>query len=114
MRAAPARRPLARPEPVLAAGDDARPRRVVAAAVRRGVERRDHQRSRYEETDREREQARELFGILIDEAAAEGYGEYRTHLGFMDKIASTYNWNNNSLMRLNEKITKQHTSYSYL
>lgn len=52
----------------------------------------------------EREKARELFGILIEEAAREGYGEYRTHLAYMDQIAATYNWNDNSLMRLNETI----------
>jgi len=48
--------------------------------------------------------AHDLFRILIDEAAAAGYGEYRTHLEFMDQIAGTYNWNDNALMRLNERL----------
>ncbi|KAL1971909.1 hypothetical protein VTN31DRAFT_1997 [Thermomyces dupontii] len=41
---------------------------------------------------------------MIDDAAALGYGEYRTHLALMDQIAGTYNWNNNALMRFNERI----------
>jgi 4-cresol dehydrogenase (hydroxylating) len=49
-------------------------------------------------------QANKLFGELIDAAAALGYGEYRTHLDFMDRIASTYDWNNHALWRLHEKI----------
>ena len=52
----------------------------------------------------EQKRARNLFELMIDEAAAEGYGEYRTHLAYMDKIAATYNWNDNSLMRLNETL----------
>ena len=48
--------------------------------------------------------AHELFSILVREAAEAGYGEYRTHLEFMDQIAQTYNWNDNALMRLNEKL----------
>ncbi|KAJ9404504.1 CAZyme family AA4 [Paecilomyces variotii] len=41
---------------------------------------------------------------MIDDAAKAGYGEYRTHLALMDQIAGTYNWNNNALMRFNEKL----------
>ncbi|MFT4585903.1 MAG: 4-cresol dehydrogenase (hydroxylating) [Gammaproteobacteria bacterium] len=48
--------------------------------------------------------AHELFETLVEEAAAAGYGEYRTHLEFMDQIAATYNWNDNALMRLNERL----------
>jgi hypothetical protein len=33
-----------------------------------------------------------------------GYGEYRTHLAFMDQIAGTYNWNDGALLKFNEKI----------
>ena len=43
----------------------------------------------YDEVERRR--AHELFGVLIDDATAHGYGEYRTHLNFMDTIANTYN-----------------------
>lgn len=41
---------------------------------------------------------------MIAECAAEGYGEYRTHLLFADQVASTYNYNNGALMRFNETI----------
>ncbi|KAF2185912.1 vanillyl alcohol oxidase [Zopfia rhizophila CBS 207.26] len=41
---------------------------------------------------------------MIDDAAALGYGEYRTHLVLMDQVAGTYNWNDNALMRFNEKM----------
>ncbi|TFK47732.1 FAD-linked oxidase-like protein [Heliocybe sulcata] len=41
---------------------------------------------------------------MIAEAAAQGYGEYRTHLIFMDQIARTYGWGDQALMRLNETI----------
>jgi len=53
---------------------------------------------------RERERLYELLNLLIDEAAAAGYGEYRTHLGLMDQIAATYNWNDNALMRFNQRV----------
>ena len=46
----------------------------------------------------------ELMNAMIDDAAARGYGEYRTHLDFMDRIAGTYNWNDAALMRVNQRI----------
>jgi 4-cresol dehydrogenase (hydroxylating) len=45
--------------------------------------------------------AREVFGILVQEAAQAGYGEYRTHIAFMDQIAQTYGWNNGAIGKLN-------------
>ncbi len=45
-----------------------------------------------------------LMREMIDECAAKGFGEYRTHLLFADQVASTYNWNNSALMRFNETI----------
>ncbi len=51
-----------------------------------------------------KQRAYQLFDILIREAAEAGYGEYRTHLAFMDQVAATYNWNDNSLARLNNKL----------
>ncbi|KAI0172496.1 vanillyl alcohol oxidase [Hypoxylon sp. FL1284] len=45
-----------------------------------------------------------LMREMIDECAAKGYGEYRTHLLFADQVAGTYNWNNSALMNFNEKI----------
>ncbi len=47
---------------------------------------------------------KELFEVLVDEATSKGYGEYRTHLDYMDKISGTYNWNNRALARVNEAI----------
>jgi hypothetical protein len=41
---------------------------------------------------------------MVDDAAKEGYGEYRTHLLLADQVAGTYNWNNNALMRFHEQI----------
>jgi len=47
---------------------------------------------------------RKLFSALIAETAAAGYGEYRTHLGWMDRVMDTYGFNNHALRRFNEKI----------
>jgi 4-cresol dehydrogenase (hydroxylating) flavoprotein subunit len=45
-----------------------------------------------------------LFKVLVGEAAAEGYGEYRTHIQYMDSIAATYSWNDNALMKMHQTI----------
>lgn len=45
-----------------------------------------------------------LFNALIGETAKAGYGEYRTHLGWMDTVMDTYDFNNHALRRLNERI----------
>jgi 4-cresol dehydrogenase (hydroxylating) len=47
---------------------------------------------------------RELFNILVKKAADAGYGEYRAHLAFMDSVAGTYSFNDNALLRFNERI----------
>lgn len=47
---------------------------------------------------------RKLFDALIDETATAGYGEYRTHLGWMDKVNDTYNFNGGAQRRLNEAV----------
>jgi len=51
-----------------------------------------------------RNNVRACIRAMIDDAAKLGYGEYRTHLAFMDQIAGTYNWNDNALMKFNENI----------
>ncbi|KAJ5746546.1 vanillyl-alcohol oxidase [Penicillium odoratum] len=51
-----------------------------------------------------RNNARASVRPMVDDAAKRGYGEYRTHLTFMDQIAGTYNWNDGALMKFNEKI----------
>ncbi|KAI1609903.1 hypothetical protein EDD36DRAFT_59544 [Exophiala viscosa] len=45
-----------------------------------------------------------LMRELIDEGAKKGYGEYRTHLLYMDQVAGTYKWGNGALGRFNETI----------
>lgn len=45
-----------------------------------------------------------MIKTLIKDAAAHGWGEYRTHLAVMDQIAETYNFNDGALMKLNETI----------
>jgi 4-cresol dehydrogenase (hydroxylating) flavoprotein subunit len=52
----------------------------------------------------ERQRLDELFKLLVKEAAAEGYGEYRTHIRYMDTIAGTYSWNDNALLKMHEAI----------
>ncbi len=52
----------------------------------------------------EKRRVLELCNVLVQEAAAAGYGEYRTHLALMDQIAGTFNWNDNALLRFNEKL----------
>ncbi len=55
-------------------------------------------------SDDEKQRAHELFGVLINDAAKLGYGEYRTHLSFMDQIADTYNYNDRALWRMHETL----------
>ena len=53
---------------------------------------------------KQRANALEAMRSLIQEAAEKGYGEYRTHLLLSDQVAETYSWNDNALMKLNEKL----------
>jgi 4-cresol dehydrogenase (hydroxylating) len=48
--------------------------------------------------------ARELFTRLVTEAAADGHGEYRTHVAFMDLVAAQYDFNDHALRRFTEAI----------
>jgi len=45
-----------------------------------------------------------FFRALVKDASDKRYGEYRTHIDYMDLVASTYDFNNNSLRRANEAI----------
>jgi FAD/FMN-containing dehydrogenase len=47
---------------------------------------------------------REIYRRLIKEAAARGWGEYRTHTTFMGDISNTYSFNNHVLRRFHETI----------
>ena len=52
----------------------------------------------------EKRKAHEVFGIMVREAAEAGYGEYRTHLSFMDQVAGTYNWNDNAQLKFQQQL----------
>ncbi|KAM0326371.1 hypothetical protein ACHAQA_006973 [Verticillium albo-atrum] len=78
----------------------------------------------FDKTDPEqRKAAHRCIELLIDDAAAEvcavlvpfirrptdnsmvqGYGEYRTHLCYMDQVASVYNWNGRAMLKFNEQL----------
>lgn len=45
-----------------------------------------------------------LFEALIKDSAAAGYGEYRTHLTYMDAVAETFDFNNHAMGRLNDRL----------
>jgi 4-cresol dehydrogenase (hydroxylating) len=45
-----------------------------------------------------------LFDVLVSDAAAQGYAEYRTHLDYMDAVAATFNFNDHALRRFNERV----------
>ncbi|MGD8809497.1 MAG: FAD-binding oxidoreductase [Gammaproteobacteria bacterium] len=47
---------------------------------------------------------RETFRRLVEVAAENGWGEYRTHTAFMDDCAAAYSFNDNALMKLHETI----------
>lgn len=47
---------------------------------------------------------RRLLSALIDETAKAGYGEHRTHLGWMDRVMDSFDFSNHALRRLNEKV----------
>jgi 4-cresol dehydrogenase (hydroxylating) len=59
----------------------------------------------YSKDDAEqKERVRKLFLALIADAKEQGYGEYRTHLSYMDDVAASYDFNHHALLKLNEKI----------
>ena len=47
---------------------------------------------------------KKLFDQLIVDARQEGYGEYRTHLDYMDPVAATYDFNDHALRKLNQRV----------
>jgi 4-cresol dehydrogenase (hydroxylating) len=48
--------------------------------------------------------ADKLFKALLEDARKAGFGEYRTHLSYMDAVADLSDFNNHALRRLNETI----------
>ncbi|WP_327312464.1 FAD-binding oxidoreductase [Streptomyces sp. NBC_01235] len=51
-----------------------------------------------------RQETLDLTRLLIREAAAEGYGEYRTHNALMDDVMATYNWGDGALLKFHERV----------
>ena len=47
---------------------------------------------------------REIFKRMIKVSAENGWGEYRTHVAFMDDVADAYSFNNYVLRRFNETL----------
>jgi len=47
---------------------------------------------------------REVFRSLIKVCAEHGWGEYRTHIAYMDDVANVYSYNNHSLWRFHETM----------
>ena len=47
---------------------------------------------------------REVFRRMIRVCADHGWGEYRTHIAYMDDVASMYSFNNHALWRFHETI----------
>jgi 4-cresol dehydrogenase (hydroxylating) len=45
-----------------------------------------------------------LFEALIRDTHAAGFGEYRTHIEFMDQVAATFDFNDHAMRRFNETI----------
>jgi len=47
---------------------------------------------------------RAMFSTLIAEGGRAGYGEYRTHISYMDEVADLYRWNDDALGRFNARL----------
>ena len=45
-----------------------------------------------------------MFRALVADASAHHYGEYRTHIDYMDLVANSYDFNDRALLRLNDKV----------
>ncbi len=45
-----------------------------------------------------------FFRALVADATANRYGEYRTHIDYMDLVAGTYDFNDHALRRVNEAV----------
>ena len=51
-----------------------------------------------------RQETLDVTRVLIKEAAAAGYGEYRTHNALMDDVMATFNWGDGALLTFHEQI----------
>ena len=55
-------------------------------------------------SERDRAAIRKMLPLMVKEAAAEGYFEYRAHLAFMDMIADQLDFNDGALNRFNRRL----------
>jgi 4-cresol dehydrogenase (hydroxylating) flavoprotein subunit len=51
-----------------------------------------------------RNNADQLFRSLVSDAASQGYGEYRSHISYMDLIAESFSYNNQGLSVINSAV----------
>ena len=49
-------------------------------------------------------QGRRVFERLVEVSAENGWGEYRTHVAFMDQVANMYSYNDHALRRFHETL----------
>jgi hypothetical protein len=49
-------------------------------------------------------EGREIFEHLVRVSAENGWAEYRTHVGFMDRVADAYTFNNHAMRRFHETL----------
>jgi 4-cresol dehydrogenase (hydroxylating) len=47
-----------------------------------------------------------MFRALVADASAHHYGEYRTHIDYMDLVAQSYDFNDRALLRLNDRVKR--------
>lgn len=52
----------------------------------------------------QRRRAHRLISTLVEDARKMGWGEYRTHLALMDQVAESYSFNDNALMKFNQRL----------
>ena len=50
------------------------------------------------------QQGRRIFERMVEVCTENGWGEYRTHIAFMDRVADSYSFNNHVLRRFHETI----------
>jgi len=52
----------------------------------------------------EMRRVRSLFKELVSDLAEAGYAEYRTHLAYMEQVASSFDYNNNAMLRFQQSL----------
>ena len=52
----------------------------------------------------EMKRVRKLYTSLVNKLAQKGYGEYRTHLAYMEQVAQTFDYNDHALLKFQQTI----------